>query len=65
MTATLALMVKHMGEFDLRFQVLLYPAVGADFETASYNAFPTGRFLTKAFMQYGWDIALSRRWNRL
>ncbi|MFC0514263.1 alpha/beta hydrolase [Mucilaginibacter angelicae] len=56
MSAAMALMVKHMGEFDLLFQVLLYPAVGADFETESYNAFGTGRFLTKAFMQYGWDI---------
>ncbi|HTI93500.1 MAG TPA: alpha/beta hydrolase [Puia sp.] len=56
MAAALALMVKHMGEFELQFQVLLYPAVGADFETESYNSFATGRFLSKAFMQFGWDI---------
>jgi acetyl esterase len=68
MAATLALMVKHMGEFDLRFQVLLYPAVGADFETASYNAFATdfntgsyktyadGRFLSRDFMEFGYNL---------
>lgn len=56
MSAALSIMAKDKGEFNFRFQVLLYPAVGADFETGSYNSFATGRFLTKAFMQYGYDI---------
>ncbi len=56
MSAALSIMAKDKGEFDILFQALLYPAVGADFETESYNAFATGRFLTKAFMQYGYDI---------
>jgi len=56
MTAALALMAKDRGDFHIRFQVLLYPAVGADFGTDSYNNYAIDRFLPKAFMEYGWDI---------
>jgi len=56
MSAALAIMAKDKKELNIRLQVLLYPAVGVDFETASYNAYAEGRFLSKAFMQYGWNI---------
>jgi acetyl esterase len=56
MSAALTLMAKDKGDLNILFQALLYPAVGADFETYSYNAYAEGRFLTKAFMQYGYDI---------
>jgi acetyl esterase len=56
MAAALSLMAKDKGDLNILFQVLLYPAVGANFETKSYNAYADGRFLSKAFMEYGWDI---------
>jgi acetyl esterase len=56
MSAALTLMAKDKGDLNILFQALLYPAVGADFETYSYNAYAEGRFLTKTFMQYGYDI---------
>ncbi|MGF6230930.1 acetyl esterase/lipase [Inquilinus ginsengisoli] len=40
----------------IRPQVLLIPATDTDFETASYRDFDTGRFLPRAFMQFGWNI---------
>jgi acetyl esterase/lipase len=56
MTAALALMAKDRGGPDIRLQVLLIPATDTDFETQSYRDFDTGRFLPRAFMQFGWDI---------
>ncbi|MDP9079040.1 MAG: alpha/beta hydrolase [Bacteroidota bacterium] len=56
MSAAISIMAKDKGGPKIAFQVLLYPAVGADFETESYNNYANGRFLSKAFMQYGWDI---------
>jgi acetyl esterase len=56
MTAALTLMAKDRGGPNLRLQVLLIPATDTDFQTPSYNDFDTGRFLPRAFMQFGWDI---------
>jgi acetyl esterase len=56
MTAALTLMAKDRGGPNLRLQVLLIPATDTDFQTQSYNDFDTGRFLPRAFMQFGWDI---------
>lgn len=56
MTAALALMAKHRGGPAIRLQVLLIPATDTDFETQSYRAFDTGRFLPRAFMQFGWNL---------
>jgi acetyl esterase/lipase len=56
LSAALTLIAKDKGDLNILFQVLLYPAVGADFETYSYNAYAQGRFLTKEFMQYGYNI---------
>ena len=56
MTAALAIMAKERGGPRLRLQVLLIPATDTNFETASYREFGSGRFLARAFMQFGWDI---------
>jgi acetyl esterase len=56
MTAALALMAKDRGGPEIRLQVLLIPATDTDFETASYREFDTGRFLARAFMQFGLNI---------
>lgn len=56
MTAALTLMAKDRGGPRIRLQVLLIPATDTDFETESYREFDTGRFLPRAFMQFGWDI---------
>ncbi|MDY0882433.1 alpha/beta hydrolase [Dongia soli] len=56
MTAALALMAKDRGGPDIRLQVLLIPATDTNFETQSYRDFDRGRFLPRAFMQFGWNI---------
>jgi acetyl esterase len=56
MSAALTLMAKHRGGPNIRLQVLLIPATDTNFETASYRKFDTGRFLPRAFMQFGWKI---------
>jgi acetyl esterase len=56
MSAALALMAKDRGGPNIRLQVLLIPATDTNFETESYRDFGTGRFLARAFMQFGWNI---------
>lgn len=56
MAAAIALMDKDKGGPALRMELLLYPAVGADFETGSYKAYGHDRFLTTDFMEYGYDL---------
>jgi acetyl esterase len=56
MTAALTLMAKDRGGPHIRLQVLLIPATDTNFETESYREFDTGRFLSRAFMQFGWKI---------
>jgi acetyl esterase/lipase len=56
MTAALALMAKDRGGPAIRLQALLIPATDTDFETQSYRDFDNGRFLARAFMQFGWNI---------
>jgi acetyl esterase len=56
MSAALALMAKDRGGPKLRLQVLLIPATDTDFETQSYRDFDDGRFLPRAFMQFGWNL---------
>lgn len=55
MAAVVALMAKEKKGPELKLQVLLWPVTNADFETASYNQFATGRFLTKNMMMWFWD----------
>jgi acetyl esterase/lipase len=56
MSAALTLMAKDRGGPEIRLQVLLIPATDTNFETASYRDFETGRFLSRAFMEFGWNI---------
>jgi acetyl esterase len=56
MSAALTLMAKDRGGPNIRLQVLLIPATDTNFETQSYRDFDTGRFLPRAFMQFGWNI---------
>jgi acetyl esterase len=56
MAAVLTMMAKDRGGPKISFQLLFWPATDANFETESYQAFETGRFLPRAFMQFGWNI---------
>jgi acetyl esterase len=56
MSAVVALMAKDRGGPKIRFQLLFWPATDANFETESYRSFTAGRFLPRAFMQFGWNI---------
>lgn len=55
MAAVVALMAKDKGGPALRSEVLLWPVTDANFETASYNQFANGYFLTKNMMKWFWD----------
>jgi len=56
MTAALTLMAKDRKGPRIAYQVLLIPATDASVDTESYHEFATGRFLSRAFMKYGWDL---------
>ncbi len=56
MSAALTLMTKDRSGPKISYQVLLIPATDASVDTPSYHAYGTGRFLTRAFMKYGWDL---------
>jgi acetyl esterase len=56
MTAALTLMAKDRNGPKIAYQVLLIPATDASVDTNSYREFGTGRFLSRAFMKYGWDL---------
>jgi len=55
MAAVVSLMAKDKKGPNIKLQVLLWPVTDANFETASYNNYATGRFLTKNMMQWFWD----------
>ncbi len=56
MTAALTLMAKDRNGPKIACQVLFIPATDASVDTKSYHEFATGRFLSRAFMKYGWDL---------
>jgi acetyl esterase len=56
MSAALALMSKDRAGPKISYQVLLIPATDASVSTESYKEYGTGRFLSRAFMKYGWDL---------
>jgi acetyl esterase/lipase len=56
MAAALALMSKDRNGPKISYQVLFVPATDAGVDTESYREYGTGRFLTRAFMKYGWDL---------
>ncbi|AZO86671.1 alpha/beta hydrolase [Stutzerimonas stutzeri] len=55
MAAVVALMAKDKGTPAIKFQALLWPVTDANFETASYNQFAEGHFLTRNAMKWFWD----------
>ena len=55
MAAAVTLMAKERRGPKIDLQVLFYPIVDADFETASYRQFADGPWLTKAAMKWYWD----------
>jgi acetyl esterase len=56
MTAAISLMTKDRSGPRISYQVLLIPATDASVDTRSYHEYGTGRFLSRAFMKYGWDL---------
>jgi len=58
MSAVISLMAKDKKGPEIKLQVLLWPVTDANFETASYNAYANGRFLTKNMMKWFWDSYL-------
>ena len=58
MSAVIALMAKDKKGPEIKLQVLLWPVTDANFETTSYNAYASGRFLTKNMMKWFWDSYL-------
>ncbi|MEB0048471.1 MULTISPECIES: alpha/beta hydrolase [unclassified Pseudomonas] len=55
MATVVSLMAKDKGTPAIKFQLLLWPVTDASFETASYNQFAEGHFLTKNMMKWFWD----------
>jgi acetyl esterase/lipase len=56
MSAALPLMTKDRSGPKISYQVLLVPATDASVDTRSYLEYGNERFLTRAFMKYGWDL---------
>ena len=58
MAAAVTLMAKERRGPRIELQVLFYPVMDANFETASYKQFADGLWLTRAAMQWYWDAYL-------
>ncbi len=56
MTAALALMAKERRRTQDQLSGAQIPATDASVDTESYHDYGTGRFLSRAFMKYGWDL---------
>ena len=57
-------MPKRGGEPKINFQVLFYPVTDANFDTASYNAYQDGYWLTREAMKWFWNNYTSDQINR-
>jgi acetyl esterase len=55
MTAALALMAKDRGDVTFVQQSMYYPVTDAAMNTASYEQFATGYYLTRKAMEWFWD----------
>jgi acetyl esterase/lipase len=55
MSAALTLLAKQRGDVSFVQQVLFYPVTDAAFDTASYERFETGYFLSRQGMRWFWD----------
>jgi len=56
MTAVTCLMAKEKGGPHIKFQLMLWPLVDANFETESYQQYGEDRFLTTPLMKWMWDL---------
>jgi acetyl esterase len=56
MSAALTLIAKDRNGPKISYQVLFIPATDASVDTQSYLTYGDDRFLTRAFMKYGWDL---------
>ncbi|HET6391011.1 alpha/beta hydrolase [Hyphomicrobium sp.] len=56
MAAALTLMAKDRNGPAINYQILFIPATDASVDSESYHAFGNDRFLSRAFMKYGWDL---------
>jgi hypothetical protein len=54
-SVSLALIAHDKGSPNIVYQQLLWRALSAELDTESYRSYGEGRFLPRAFMQYGWD----------
>lgn len=55
MVAAVALQAKRFNTPAIRYNVMLWPVTDAHFDTASYNEFADGYFLTRNMMKWFWD----------
>lgn len=62
--ATTLLAKKRDGALGIDYQLLFYPVTDANFDTASYNAFQDGYFLTREAMKWFWDNYTTSQTNR-
>ncbi|MGN7723553.1 alpha/beta hydrolase [Chitinophaga sp. 22620] len=56
MSAVTTILAKERGGPEIKFQLLMWPIVDADFDTKSYRKFGTQRFLTKSLMSWMYDM---------
>ena len=55
MTAALAIMAKQRGDVTFVLQSMYYPVTDAAMDTASYDQFATGYYLSRHLMEWFWD----------
>jgi acetyl esterase/lipase len=55
MAAVVSLMAKDRGAPNILLQILFWPVTNARFDTASYEQFAEGHFLTRNMMRWFWD----------
>ncbi len=56
MTAVMTLMAKEKGGPEIKFQIMFWAIVDADFETESYKQFGEKRFLSTPLMKWMYDL---------
>jgi acetyl esterase len=64
MTAALALMAKERGDVNFIQQSMYYPVTDAAMNTASFEQFASGYYLSRPEMEWFWDAYLSDKMRR-